>query len=82
MQYNQEFMYKYKHIGILICASSCLPKFTHKKAQSDGVNSKKSDGLISAVGNTPLIYLKSISEATGCNIYGKAEFMNPTGITF
>lgn len=31
------------------------------------------------VGNTPLIYLKSLSEATGCNIYGKAEFMNPSG---
>jgi len=31
------------------------------------------------VGNTPLIYLRSISEATGCHIYGKAEFMNPGG---
>ena len=60
-------------------------------------------GLINAVGNTPLIYLRylksdqfllvikwfhtfsyppfprrSVSEATGCKIYGKAEFMNPT----
>ena len=35
-------------------------------------------GLIGAVGNTPLIYIRSISEATGCNVYGKAEFMNPT----
>ena len=34
--------------------------------------------LSSAVGNTPLIYLKSVSAATGCNIYAKAEFMNPT----
>jgi cysteine synthase A len=33
--------------------------------------------LASAIGNTPLIRLKAASEATGCEIYGKAEFMNP-----
>ncbi|EMO32786.1 cysteine synthase A [Leptospira santarosai] len=32
-----------------------------------------------AVGNTPLILLRSFSEETGCNIYGKAEFLNPGG---
>ena len=31
----------------------------------------------SAIGNTPLIRLRQASEATGCEIYGKAEFMNP-----
>lgn len=31
------------------------------------------------VGNTSLFRLKGISEATGCNVYGKAEFMNPGG---
>ncbi|KAI9221011.1 cysteine synthase [Blastocladiella britannica] len=36
-------------------------------------------GFPGAVGNTPLIRLKSVSEATGCNILGKAEFMNPGG---
>jgi len=33
--------------------------------------------LPDAIGNTPLIRLKTISEATGCDIYGKAEFLNP-----
>ncbi|UWQ06786.1 cysteine synthase A [Aliiroseovarius crassostreae] len=33
--------------------------------------------LAQTVGNTPLIRLKAASEATGCDIYGKAEFMNP-----
>ncbi|MBL4749758.1 MAG: cysteine synthase A [Amylibacter sp.] len=33
--------------------------------------------LPSAVGNTPLIKLRKASEITGCDIYGKAEFMNP-----
>ena len=38
-----------------------------------------SSSLIDAVGNTPLIYLSTLSEATGCKIYGKAEWLNPTG---
>ncbi|MEM1366788.1 MAG: cysteine synthase A [Cyanobacteria bacterium P01_H01_bin.15] len=37
------------------------------------------DGLVGAVGNTPLIRLKSFSDETGCEILGKAEFMNPGG---
>jgi cysteine synthase A len=33
--------------------------------------------VISAIGNTPLIRLNQVSEATGCEIWGKAEFLNP-----
>ncbi|MGK7754924.1 MULTISPECIES: cysteine synthase A [unclassified Roseovarius] len=33
--------------------------------------------LADAVGNTPLIKLRKASEETGCDIYGKAEFLNP-----
>src|SRR4051812_13985677 len=33
--------------------------------------------VVDAIGNTPLIKLKRASEATGCTILGKAEFMNP-----
>ena len=36
-------------------------------------------GFIDSIGNTPLIRLKAASEATGCEIYGKAEFLNPGG---
>ena len=35
------------------------------------------DNMIDAIGDTPLIKLKKASELTGCNILGKAEFMNP-----
>src|SRR5215467_6982908 len=35
------------------------------------------DGIIETIGDTPLIELKHASEATGCTILGKAEFMNP-----
>jgi cysteine synthase A len=37
------------------------------------------DGFIGAIGNTPLIRLRAFSEETGCEILGKAEFMNPGG---
>src|SRR5215813_13448488 len=36
-----------------------------------------SEGIIGAIGNTPLIVLERASAATGCTILGKAEFMNP-----
>jgi cysteine synthase A len=36
-----------------------------------------SEGIVGAIGNTPLIALRRASEATGCTILGKAEFMNP-----
>jgi len=37
------------------------------------------DGVVEAIGNTPLIKLEGPSAATGCTILGKAEFMNPGG---
>jgi len=37
------------------------------------------DGFVSAIGRTPLIRLKSFSKETGCEILGKAEFLNPGG---
>jgi cysteine synthase A len=37
------------------------------------------DGFAGALGNTPLIRLKRLSEETGCEILGKAEFLNPGG---
>lgn len=37
------------------------------------------DGFVGTVGNTPLIRLNSVSKETGCEILGKAEFLNPGG---
>jgi len=37
------------------------------------------DGIVDAIGHTPLIKLKRASAETGCTILGKAEFMNPGG---
>ena len=38
---------------------------------------KYEENIASLVGNTPLIKLRQVSEETGCNILGKAEFLNP-----
>ena len=35
------------------------------------------NSVIAQIGNTPLVRLKQASELTGCNIYGKAEYLNP-----
>ena len=37
------------------------------------------NSIIDLIGNTPLLKLKYPSEITGCEIYGKAEFLNPGG---
>ena len=37
----------------------------------------ETNSVISQIGNTPLVRLKQASELTGCNIYGKAEYLNP-----
>jgi cysteine synthase len=37
------------------------------------------DGLLEAIGHTPLIRIRSLSALTGCDIFGKAEHLNPGG---
>tara|TARA_R110002049_G_scaffold115854_4_gene268051 strand:+ start:11473 stop:12483 length:1011 start_codon:yes stop_codon:yes gene_type:complete len=39
----------------------------------------KAQNLLDCIGNTPLLRLNILSEQTGCEILGKAEFMNPGG---
>jgi cysteine synthase A len=42
-------------------------------------NTSRYHGIENHIGNTPLIRLRRLSELTGCEILGKAEFMNPGG---
>jgi cysteine synthase A len=44
-----------------------------------GVMMRVAQDFVDAIGKTPLIRLRRVSEETGCEIYGKAEFMNPGG---
>jgi len=43
------------------------------------MSTPKYHGIEKHIGNTPLIRLRRLSELTGCEILGKAEFMNPGG---
>lgn len=47
--------------------------------ENEHSNHTGTHNFIDAIGNTPLIRLHSVSKQTGCDIYGKAEFMNPGG---
>jgi len=46
-------------------------------AKYSGIHPERFFGVDGYVGNTPLIRLRRLSELTGCEILGKAEFMNP-----
>ncbi|CAH8306190.1 unnamed protein product [Eruca vesicaria subsp. sativa] len=50
-----------------------------KKNEKKKEKLSKRNGLVDAIGNTPLIRINSLSEATGCEILGKCEFLNPGG---
>jgi cysteine synthase len=45
----------------------------------EGSHSPSLSGVAGAVIETPLVHLSSLSRETGCDIYAKCEFMNPTG---
>lgn len=64
--------------GVLVC-SACYYLLQKSKVEATPSRPDQdiNDGVESAIGHTPLIRIKSLSEATGCEILGKAEFLNP-----
>ncbi|KAG0294578.1 hypothetical protein BGZ96_000926 [Linnemannia gamsii] len=60
-------------IGESISKQIALPKASK--------NSQICDGVAGLIGDTPMMRIKSLSEATGCEILAKAEFLNPGGST-
>ena len=70
---------------MVLVYSNSLCKFTldsfHPRINRSKMNQMpavKKD-LWDLIGNTPLVRLNSLSDATGCDILGKAEWMNPGG---
>ncbi|KAJ1825770.1 Cysteine synthase 2, partial [Coemansia sp. RSA 2703] len=47
--------------------------------QTDPRSARIARGVTALIGNTPLIRINSLSDATGCEVLGKAEFLNPGG---
>ncbi len=73
---------QYIYSGMLRILSQATPtahQFLGESAALTRPMSALADGFLGAIGNTPLIKLRDISQKTGCNVYGKAEFMNPGG---
>ncbi|KAL4566906.1 hypothetical protein LXL04_031032 [Taraxacum kok-saghyz] len=52
---------------------------SHSRGKLLTKNKPKRNGVVGAIGNTPLIRITSLSDATGCEILAKAEFLNPGG---
>ncbi|KAL1919372.1 uncharacterized protein VTP21DRAFT_2065 [Calcarisporiella thermophila] len=86
---NREILLAGCFVGSLITAgvTSILLLSTRKERignDSDIIPRSKSrteivDGVAGLIGNTPIFRIKSLSEATGCEILAKAEFLNPGG---
>ena len=51
----------------------------HSRHYAHSDKGRESQDLLNSIGNTPLIFLPALSAETGCRIYGKAEYCNPTG---
>src|SRR5262245_640431 len=68
--------------GLRVSSNSCACRMQLRHLRSDRFFTRTAamqtrDGIVEAIGNTPLIKLERASAATGCTILGKAEFMNP-----
>ncbi|KAJ8656520.1 hypothetical protein O0I10_007843 [Lichtheimia ornata] len=61
--------------GSLLTVIATFYLYKEKEASARSVV----DGVDGLIGNTPLMRIRSLSEATGCTILGKAEFLNPGG---
>lgn len=69
-------------VGFTIFVSLALTYFIcdrHTKKNKKKKKKKSKKGLVDAIGNTPLIRINSLSDATGCQILGKCELLNPGG---
>ena len=62
--------------GHLILVGALVGAYHYGSSSDEDIMAKHQD-LISAIGNTPLIRLNRVSTLTGCDIWGKAEFLNP-----
>ncbi|CAG8513088.1 4018_t:CDS:2, partial [Dentiscutata erythropus] len=66
---------------VLTISTNSLLNWVKKKhaVDEDTRTEEIADGILGLIGNTPLMRIKSLSEATGCEILAKVEFLNPGG---
>ncbi|WVY91645.1 hypothetical protein V8G54_037159 [Vigna mungo] len=66
-------------VGVAIFISVALTTYLICDRRSKKKSMSRKNGVVEAIGNTPLIRINSLSDATGCQILGKCEFLNPGG---
>ncbi|KAL2316648.1 hypothetical protein Fmac_030524 [Flemingia macrophylla] len=66
-------------VGVSILVSLALTYLFHDRHAKKMKKTKSNNGVVDAIGNTPLIRINSLSDATGCQILAKCEFLNPGG---
>ncbi|CAI9283484.1 unnamed protein product [Lactuca saligna] len=70
-------------VSVVLCSlyviSNKRRATSHSRGKTLTKNKLKRNGIVGAIGNTPLIRITSLSDATGCEILAKAEFLNPGG---
>ena len=59
------------------CAAAMAARWLRRRARSGPPD--RGGALLSLIGNTPLIELRTLSARTGCRVYAKCEFLNPGG---
>ncbi|KAF0477930.1 PALP-domain-containing protein [Gigaspora margarita] len=64
---------------VLTISTNSLLNWIKKKQDVVDKTEEIADGIVGLIGNTPLMRIKSLSEATGCEILAKVEFLNPGG---
>jgi cysteine synthase A len=67
------------HLRVASLATKQMEIVTERRMTGSPAGSARYFGIDQHIGNTPLVRLRRLSELTGCEILGKAEFMNPGG---
>ncbi|TKX26856.1 cysteine synthase-2 [Elsinoe australis] len=71
-----------RRFGASALRSASMQVTSHPGGKGIGISKAQGimkAGFIDAIGNTPLIRMKKLSDETGCEVLGKAEFQNPGG---
>src|SRR6202167_2198681 len=70
---------RYMNVPQVAYGSTCRIRRLYIADKFCRESTMSAQNVVEAIGKTPLIKLRQASKATGCTIYGKAEFMNPGG---
>ncbi|KAJ2740912.1 Cysteine synthase 2 [Coemansia sp. BCRC 34301] len=65
--------------ALAVCAAAGVALYAVWSRRTPTSKPQVANGVAGLIGNTPLVRINSLSDATGCEVLGKAEFLNPGG---